>query len=258
MGKRSPRISRIVRPTVFIVCLIVLWELVSIAFDVSRFIAPRPTQIYSIMVEHYGEVVYHSTQTLATTLIGFFIGIAIGFLMGVLLGSSTRLYEIVFPTLVGVNSIPKVAIAPLIILWAGIGSTSATLTSALIVIFPVTVVVSGAVAKANSDMRDILRALGASQIDVLRKVAVPQAMPYFFGSLKIAITLALVGTILAESIAANRGLGYMMNRAASDFDVELVFSGVLCLAAMGIGLYVISLLLETRAVSWAYKQRAQR
>lgn len=258
MHPLSPRAIRFLQPTLFILFLILLWEILSEVFNVSRFVAPRPSEIFSILNEHYGEVAYHAIQTLATTLVGFLIGITIGFFLGVLLGASARLYDVVFPTLIGVNSIPKVAIAPLIILWAGIGSTSATLTSALIVIFPVTVVVSGAVAKVDPDMRDIMRALGASQFDVMRKVAVPQAMPYFFGSLKIAITLALVGTILAETIAANRGLGFMMNRAASNFDVELVFSGVLSLAAMGIGLYVVSLLLETRAVGWAYKQKAQK
>jgi ABC-type proline/glycine betaine transport system permease subunit len=139
-------------------------------------------------------------------------------------------------------------------LWAGIGTTPAVLTSAIIVIFPIAVIVSGAVAAMDTDLRDVLRSLGASRLDVLRKVAIPQAMPQFFGSLKIAITLAFVGTILSESIAGNRGLGYMMNRAASDFEVELVFSGLLSLSVAGIMLYCVAVAFEKYFVSWAYRR----
>ena len=108
------------------------------------------------------------------------------------------------------------------------------MTSAIIVIFPVAVVVSASIATMDPELNDVMRSLGASRIVTLTKIGIPQAMPYFFGSLKIATTLAFIGSILAEYVAANRGLGYMMNRAASDFDVELVFTGLLTLAAMGI------------------------
>jgi NitT/TauT family transport system permease protein len=190
----------------------------------------------------------------AEKLIGFFIGTSIGFVLGVVLGASTRIYNLIFPTLVGINSIPKVAFVPLLVLWAGIGTTPAVLTSAIIVIFPIAVIVSGAVAAMDTELRDVLRSLGASRLDVLRKVAIPQAMPQFFGSLKIAITLAFVGTILSESIASNRGLGYMMNRAASDFEVELVFSGLLSLSVAGIMLYCVAVAFEKYFVSWAYRR----
>jgi NitT/TauT family transport system permease protein len=249
---------RIARPALFIALLILLWETLCAALDVSRFVVPRPSEIAPILIAHADEVWFHGVQTLMTTLLGFVIGIAIGFVLGVLLGASQRLHGIVFPTLIGVNSVPKVAIAPLIILWAGIGTIPATTTSAMIVIFPITVVVSGAVAKIDADMRDILRALGATRLDVLRKIAVPRALPQFFGALKIAVTLAFVGTILSESIAANRGLGYMMIRASNHFDVELVFSGLVTLAAMGIGLYLLSLLVEAQLVGWAYQQKEQK
>lgn len=254
----SPRFRQLAAPTLFIVFLICLWELLCAAFGVSRFVVPRPSEIGPIFAEHWDEVTFHAVRTLSTTIAGFALGVAIGFVLGVCLGASERLYNTIFPTLIGINSIPKVAVAPLIILWAGIGAIPATLTSALIVIFPITVIVAGAVAKLDADLRDILRSLGATRIDILRKVAIPQAMPYFFGSLKIAVTLAFVGTILSESIASNRGLGYLMSRAATDFNVELVFAGLLSLSAMGIGLYVLSLFAEARVVGWAYRQKAQQ
>ena len=130
------------------------------------------------------------------------------------------------------------------VLWAGLGAVPAVATSAVIVIFPIAVVVSASIATMDPELNDVMRSLGASRLVTLTKIGIPQAMPYFFGSLKIATNLAFIGSIVAESVAANRGLGYLMNRAASDFDVELVFTGLLTLAAMGIALYLASNLAE--------------
>ncbi len=159
-----------------------------------------------------------------------------------------------FPTLIGLNSIPKAALVPLLVLWSGIGTVPAVITSAIIVIFPIAVVVSTSIASMDPDLRDVMRSLGASRLVTLIKIGIPQAMPYFFGAMRIAVTLSFVGTILAESVAANRGLGYAMNRAASDFDVELVWTGLLTLAAMGLTLYLAALAIERQFVGWAYRK----
>jgi NitT/TauT family transport system permease protein len=246
--------STLGRPTLFILGLLLAWEAACVILNVPRFVVPRPSAILGMFATHLDTIVFHGRQTLMTTLIGFAVGTSIGFVLGVALGASARLYSIVFPTLVGINSIPKVAFVPLLVLWAGIGTTPAILTSAIIVIFPIAVIVSGAVATMDTELRDVLRSLGSSRLDVLKKVAIPQAMPQFFGSLKIAITLSFVGTILSESVAANRGLGYMMNRAASDFEVELVFSGLLSLSAAGILLYCVAVFVEKHFVGWAYRR----
>ena len=246
--------SALSRPLVFFIAFLGLWEYLCTALEVPRFVVPKPSAIAQMFHEHFGTIVGHASQTIATTLIGFVIGSACAFLLGVVLGASRRVHAAVFPTLIGINSIPKVAFVPLIVLWAGIGTPSAVITSAVIVIFPIAVVVAGAIAAMDADLRDVLRSLGASRLVVLTKVAIPQAMPHFFGALKIGVTLSFVGTILAESIAANRGIGYMMTRAASDFEVELVFSGLVATAMMGVGLFCALLLFETRIVGWSRRR----
>lgn len=245
------RLRRAASPFAFGLAMLLLWELLCRATGISKFVVPRPSEILPMFVLRWSDIWPHALQTLSTTLAGFAIGVTVGFVLGVALGASFRFYRTVFPTLIGVNSIPKVALVPLMVLWAGIGTVPAVLTSALIVVFPIAVVVSASVASLDPELSDVLRSLGASRLDTLGKVAVPQAMPAFFGALKIAITLSFVGTILAESVAANRGLGYSMNRAASDFDVELVFTGLLTLAVMGVSLYLASLFAERRIVGWA-------
>lgn len=238
-------------PVLFVLFLFAAWEIACQAFGVSKFVAPRPSEIVPIFALRWHEIWPNAMQTLFTTLAGFAIGVAIGFALGVALGASRRLYDTVFPTLIGVNSIPKVALVPLLVLWAGIGTVPAIATSAVIVIFPIAVVVSAGIATMDQELADVLRSLGASRLLALAKVGIPQTMPAFFGALKIAVTLSFIGSILSESVAANRGLGFMMNRAASDFDVELVFSGLLTLAVMGVALYLASILVERRLVGWA-------
>jgi NitT/TauT family transport system permease protein len=214
--------------------MLLAWEAVCRGLQVSKFVIPRPSEIVPMFVLRWHVLWPNALQTLTTTLIGLAIGVAIGFALGVALGASSRLYKTIFPTLIGITSIPKVALVPLMVLWAGLGAIPAMATSAVIVIFPIAVVVSASIATMDPELNDVMRSLGASRLVTLTKIGIPQAMPYFFGSLKLAANLAFIGSIVAESVAANRGLGYLMNRAAADFDVELVFTGLLTLAAMGI------------------------
>jgi NitT/TauT family transport system permease protein len=115
------------------------------------------------------------------------------------------------------------------------------------------VIVSTSIATVAPELNDVLRSLGARRRDVLLKVGIPQAMPYFFGSLKIAITLAFVGAVTSETIAANVGIGFLMMKAISDFDIVLVFASVMWLVVLGVIFYAICVLLEIRFASWAFR-----
>jgi NitT/TauT family transport system permease protein len=244
----------VVSPILFAALALLIWEIFCGAYKVPRFVLPPPSEIGLMLFKQWGAIWPNALQTLGTTVGGFIIGVSIGFLLGIILGASARFYKTVFPTLIGLNSIPKAALVPLLILWAGLGTLPALITSAIIVIFPVAVVVSTSIATMDQELADVLRSLGASRLVTLTKIGIPQAMPLFLGSLRIAISLSFVGTIVAEAVAANRGLGFMMNRAASDFDEELVFAGVAVLAAIGVSFYLITVYVERHALSWAYRR----
>ena len=196
----------------------------------------------------------HTVQTLKTTVIGFALGVGVGILLGVLIGSSRLAYDVAYPLLVGFSSIPKVAVVPIFVVWFGAGTVPAILTSMVISIFPVVVNVATGLASTEPELEDVLKVLGASKRDVLFNVSLPRALPYLFASLKIAITLAFVGTVLAETVAANRGIGNVMMIASGNFDVPMVFAGLVILAVMGVGLYLISSLLERRLTGWAQRK----
>ncbi|MEM7567290.1 MAG: ABC transporter permease subunit, partial [Pseudomonadota bacterium] len=136
----------------------------------------------------------------------------------------------------------------------GAGTVPAVLTAMIISIFPVVVNVATGLATTEPELEDVLKSLKASKWDILVNVGLPRAMPYFFASLKVAVTLAFVGSVIAETVAANRGIGNMMLIASSNFNVPLVFAGLFILAGLGIGLYLIFAFIERRVTGWANRK----
>ena len=238
-------------PYIFTLALFVFWELGCRIFDVPEYVLPRPSQFFYILITRAPDLWAHSLQTLYTTVLGFSIGVVAGAFIGIAVGSSKIVYAAAYPLLVGFNSIPKVAIVPILVIWFGIGSIPAIITSMVISLFPVTANVATGLATTQAELEDILRALGASKWDTLVHVGLPSSLPYFFASLKISISLAFVGTVVSETIAANTGIGSMMIVASSNFDVPLVFAGLVILAVMGVALYAVFAILEQRMTFWA-------
>ncbi|MFK7860987.1 MAG: ABC transporter permease [Granulosicoccus sp.] len=246
--------ARKMAPAILIVSVFVAWELICIVAGISELILPRPTRILAAFFEYAPAIRPHAWQTLYTTLVGFFFGVLIGLTLGVLIGSSKLAYDTAYPLLVGISSIPKVAVVPIFVLWFGAGTVPAILTAMIICIFPIVVNVSTGIATVEPELEDVMRSLKATRWEILRNVGLPRSMPYFFASLKVAITLSFVGSVIAETVASNRGIGNMMLIASSSFNVPLVFSGLMILAVMGISLYAIFSLIEQRMAGWAMRK----
>ena len=223
-------------------------------FDISSIVLPKPSEILTTLVARMPAIWPHAVQTLYTTLVGFVLGVAIGVVIGVVVGSSKLAYDVAYPLLIGFSSIPKIAVVPIFVLWFGAGTVPAVLTAMILCIFPVVVNVATGLATTEPELEDVMRSLRATKLDILTNVGLPRAMPYFFASLKIAITQAFVGAVLAETVASNLGIGNFMLIASSNFDVPLVFAGLVILAAMGVGLYVIFSLIEMRVTGWARRK----
>jgi NitT/TauT family transport system permease protein len=243
-----------VLPAVTIAAAFVAWEGIVRLFDVAPFILPAPTAVWASLVRWHSAIWFHAVQTLYTTLVGFGVAVAFGLVLGWLVGYSALVYKATYPLLIAFNSIPKVAIVPVLVIWFGIGSVPAVLTAFLISFFPIVVNVATGLATLEPELQDVLRSLGAGRLQIFRKVGLPRTMPYFFASMKVAVTLAFVGSVISETVASNRGVGYLMIAASSRFDVPLVFAGLLVNAAMGVLLYVVFAVLEGRLTSWAYRR----
>jgi NitT/TauT family transport system permease protein len=247
----SPRMQGTLLPWVVVAAMFVVWEIGVRAAGLPPFVLPAPTAVFAAFAEFSGPIMGHAMHTLGTTLAGFALSVVGGVALGVAVGSSAVAYRALFPVLIGFNSIPKVAIVPVLIIWFGIGAVPAIITACLISFFPITVNVATGIATVEPELRDVLRSLGATKLDILRKVGLPRAAPYFFASLKVAITLAFVGSIISETVGSNEGVGYLMIQASSRFQIPLVFAALLVVAAMGVAMYLVFAVIERRMTFWA-------
>jgi len=250
----SDTLKRRFASAALIVGFFVAWELICLLFGVSDLILPRPSQIVETLIQFAPGIWPHAYQTLWTTLVGFSLGVLAGLSLGVLIGSSRLAYDTAYPLLVGISSIPKVAVVPIFVLWFGAGTVPAVLTAMIICIFPIVVNVATGIATVEPELEDVMKTLKAKKFDILWNVGLPRAMPYFFASLKVAVTLAFVGSVVAETVASNRGIGNMMMIASSSFNVPLVFAGLMVLAILGVGLYVIFSQIERRVAGWSMRK----
>ena len=240
-------------PWLFTIGLFLFWEVVVRVFNIPTFFLPPPSLIAQAFVEFAGPIARNSWITLETTLIGFALAVGFGLLLGLVVGWSRAIYAGLYPLMIGFNAIPKVALVPILVLWFGIGFVPAVLTAFLISFFPIVVNVATGLATIEPELEDVLKALGASKLDIMRKVGIPRTLPYFFGSLKVAITLAFVGSVISESVASNYGIGNLMLQAQAQFQVPLIFAGLVALAIEGIVMYALMAMLEKRMTGWAQR-----
>lgn len=240
-------------PWLYTIGLFVFWEVAVALSGLPHTVLPAPSRIFQAIVQYWGPISRNSLQTLYTTLLGFGLAVVAGLGLGLFVGWSKTIYAGLYPLMIGFNAIPKVALVPILVIWFGIGTVPAVLTAFLISFFPIVVNVATGLATIEPETEDVLRALGAKKLDIMLKVGIPRSMPYFFGSLKVAITLAFVGSVVSETVASNNGLGQMMSQAQSQFNVPLVFAGLLALAVEGIAMYAVMAWIEKRSTGWAHR-----
>ncbi|BAS58447.1 ABC transporter permease [Leptolyngbya boryana CZ1] len=240
-----------VLPFIATVVLFIVWELVVIIFKIPPFNLPAPTNILNALINFAPQLTVNAIRTLWTTMLGFIIAVAVGVVLGFIIGYSRTAYLTLYPLLVAFNTIPKAALVPLLAIWFGANAIPATLTAFLLAFFPIAVNVALGLDTVEPEMKDVLRALGANQVEAFQKIGWPHTLPYIFASLKIAASFAFIGTVISESVASNAGLGFLIVQATSDFNVPLAFAALLILALMGILLYGFFVLVEKKVIYWA-------
>jgi NitT/TauT family transport system permease protein len=238
-------------PWGLVIGLLAFWQLADAVFRIPVFVLPSPIEIAQSFWKWRGPILDNASHTLLATVVGFGIAIVVGLLLGVIIGSSALVYRAVYPVLIAFNSIPKIVVAPILIIWFGIGLVPAIITAFLISFFPIVVNVAAGIATVEPELTDVMRALGAKKTDIIRNIGLPRAMPYFFASLKVGITTAFVGSIVSEFVGANKGIGHLMTVASSRFDTPLVFAGAICTAVMGVLMYTVAAGIEKRTTGWA-------
>lgn len=240
-------------PIGLLLAVLLIWELACRLFGVSDFIFPAPSAIVVALVEFAPVIADHAWRTFWTTMVGFGLSIVVGVALGFVIGSSRTAYAAVYPLMTAFNALPKAAFVPILVVWFGIGIGPAILTAFLISFFPIMVNIATGLATLEPELEDVLRVLGARRIDVLLKVGLPRSLPYFFASLKVAITLAFVGTTVSEMSAANEGIGYLLVSAGSALRMPLAFAGLVVIAMMAMAMYELFSYVEKHTTAWAHR-----
>ena len=240
-------------PWLLLLAILVIWQCMCSALEVSEFIFPSPLAIIEAMITFAGPIAHHALSTFWVTMTGFAIAVAVGVSLGLLIGSSPLLYAAAYPLMTAFNALPKAAFVPVLVVWFGIGAGPAILTAFLISFFPIMANIATGLATLEPELEDVLRVLGARRLDILLKVGLPRSMPYFFASLKVAITLAFVGSTVSEMNASNEGIGYLLMSAGSSMKMPLAFAGLVAIGAMAMLMYALFAYIEKRTTGWAHR-----
>ncbi len=232
------------------VVLLLLWEGLGRWLGVQPVLLPLPSQILYELAAETPWYLGHAAYTLMTTMIGFLLSVVGGVLIGALIVGSTICERFLYPLIVALNSVPKVAVAPLFVIWMGTGAEPKVAIAFLIAVFAVIVDTIHGLRSVPPDVMDLGRVLRGRWYDFFFKVKLPSALPSIITGMKVAISLALVGAIVGEFVSSQRGLGYVIMSAQGTFDTPRVFAALFLLALMGVGLYGALVWFERWATPW--------
>src|SRR5699024_10445205 len=232
------------------VVLIVVWEVICSLFSISEVILPKPSAIVLELYENFACYMLNSYYTVLITLAGFFISAILGVLIAVALVTSKFFERYAYPLIVGFNSVPKVALAPLFVVWLGTGAEPKIAIAFLISVFAVIVDTVHGFRSVDPALLDLAKVLRANKLDVFLKIKFPSALPSIVSGLKIALSLALVGAIVGEFVSSQAGLGFVIMSAQGMFDTVRVFAALVLLAIIGMVLYALLALLERKLTTY--------
>jgi NitT/TauT family transport system permease protein len=230
--------------------LLACWQIGVHIFNIPEYLVPAPLDVWKSIVTHDRSLLFHARVTLAETLAGFGLSIAIGVPLAIFIVYSRLMERIIYPILVASQAIPKVALAPILLVGMGYGSMPKIVIALLIAFFPVVVNTVTGLSSVKRDTLNLMRSMGASQFQVFAKVRFPSAVPSMIAGFKIAIALAVVGAVVGEFVGSRSGLGYYMLAATGNFDTSLVFACVVVLTVMGLALFYSIGLLERVLGRW--------
>jgi NitT/TauT family transport system permease protein len=251
------RIDIAVYPIVTMAVLLVLWHVMVVLLDIKPFILPKPADAFRRIIENRGTLIANTWPTLRGILGGYALAILIGIPLAVAIVSSRTLEKMIYPLLVISQTVPKVAILPLILIWVGTGIETKILIAFVISFFPIVIDTSVGLQSVPTEMTDLARSMGGSRLAIFRKVRLMHAMPSVFAGLKVGITLATIGAVFAEMLASNEGLGYVVRVAQGRLNTAYVIGAVLVISALGVVLFLLVEAAERIAIPWHVSRRAQ-
>ena len=250
--RRKQSLKRVLWLVISLGAGLIIWHLISRWLGLPAFILPGPMLVWQRFQQSLasGQLIYHTIATLLEVLAGLLLGGLAATILGYFLSKFPALEKLLSPYLVASQSMPIVAIAPLLVIWFGAGISSKILICSLIVFFPILINTVVGLREVPQDLRDLMESLSANRLQTFWKLEVPAALPIFLGGVRVGATLSVIGAVVGELVGADRGLGFLINVGRGQYDTALVFVSVITLVVMAMSLYGLVLILETRFLSW--------
>jgi len=249
--------SQTARPLILIAVIFVLWDLTIRVFKIPPYLIPTPLSVAKMLVEEWPRLLREGLVTAYATLGGFGLSILFGIPVAMLIAYSRTVESYVYPLLVFSQSIPKIAIAPLFVVWFGFGIFPKVISAFLLGFFPVVVATVMGFKSIETEMIDLARSMRASRWQMFIKFSLPQALPSIFSGLKVSATLAVVGAVVGEFVGSNSGIGYVLQIANGNFDLPLMFAALVVLSMMGVLLFAAVELVERLMIPWHQSRRGE-
>jgi NitT/TauT family transport system permease protein len=246
-----------VLPLAGIVTFLAVWQLVVIIYKMPPYLLPTPTAIAASFIDEFPTLLSNGWVTVYEMLVGYAMAVGIAIPLAIAITSSRRFNEFVMPTILFFQIVPKVAIAPLFLVWFGVGSTPKILVAFLISFFPIVIDTAVGLRSMSTEMADLARSMGATRLQIFTKFRLPTSLPYLFSGLKVAATLAIAGTVVGEFVGADSGLGYLLLVTNSNLETALMFATIVALTIIGLVFYYIVELLEGLLIPWHVTHRAR-
>jgi len=244
-------------PLVGIMAFLLAWQLFVILWKTPPYLLPSPIAIAQTFIAEFPELLRHGWVTTCEMLAGYALAVAIAIPLAIAITSSARFNQFVMPTMLFFQIVPKVAIAPLFLVWFGVGATPKILVAFLISFFPIVIDAAVGLRSMSVEMTDLARSMGATRMQVFSRFRLPTSLPYLFSGLKVAATLAIAGTVVGEFVGADKGLGYLLLVTNSNMQTSLMFATIVALTIIGLVFYYLVELLESLLIPWHVTHRVR-
>lgn len=244
------RLSRVASQVAVFAAFFLAWEVLVDALQIKPVILPAPSVIFVSIWAHWAYLMHHTWPTFLAISGGFLFAAVAGIIMAIGIAYSRWVSEVTYPFLIAAQVLPKIALAPLFLIWFGFGLTPKIVIAALIAFFPIVINTARGLQSVDVELVQYMTSLGASWSELFFKISLPWSLPYVFASFKIAMTLAVVGAVVGEFVASDSGLGYVISYANISLDTELMFAGIFVLSALGVALFLAVVVVEQSMLSW--------
>jgi NitT/TauT family transport system permease protein len=248
-------VGRTWRPAALLVACLAIWHLVTVTGLVEAYLVPSPAKTFGLLVDKWSYLWGHTWVTTYETILGFVIAGVLGVLMAVAMVYSRTVESTAYPILLFAQVIPKIAIAPLFVVWLGFGFEPKVVVAVLMAFFPVVISTVTGLKSVDTEMLELAATMGGGPVKTFVKIRFPAALPHLFAGLKVAVTLAVTGAVVGEFVGSNEGLGYVILQANGNMDTPMLFAGLIVISLVGVLLFLLLDLAEKLMLPWHASRR---